>query len=170
MLPENAIKVVLACCVFHNFVRRREGVSLDNIESNEIDNSWFQMEGDTSATIGRPGKQAIDIRDEFAEIFLITLSVPWQFDRAQLTDIDSSFCWEQLEVSDMLYLCLTLSTGKAPEEVSTSLGLGGAITLHGFYGGMTGVLPAPSLQRQCGFGRREMWQKMKEIVKKAKSI
>ncbi|GFO02654.1 protein antagonist of like heterochromatin protein 1 [Plakobranchus ocellatus] len=39
MLPENAIKVVLACCVLHNFVRRR-GVSLDNIESNEIDNSW----------------------------------------------------------------------------------------------------------------------------------
>ncbi|GFN91167.1 protein alp1-like [Plakobranchus ocellatus] len=70
MLPENAIKVVLACCVLHNFVRRREGVSLDNIESNEIDNSWFKMEKNTSATIGRPGKQALDIRDEFAELFI----------------------------------------------------------------------------------------------------
>ncbi|GFO37591.1 protein antagonist of like heterochromatin protein 1 [Plakobranchus ocellatus] len=89
MLSKNAIKVVLACCVLHNFVRRREGVSLDNIVSNEIDNSWFQMEGNTSATIGRPGKQALDIRDEFAELFLTTLPVPWQFDRAQLTDIDS---------------------------------------------------------------------------------
>ncbi|GFO21950.1 Pol polyprotein [Plakobranchus ocellatus] len=89
MLPENAIKVVLACCVLHSFVRRREGVSLDNKESNEIDNSWVQMEGNTSATIGRPGKQVLGIRDEFADIFLTTLSVPWQFDRAQLTDIDS---------------------------------------------------------------------------------
>ncbi|GFO48439.1 hypothetical protein PoB_007494400 [Plakobranchus ocellatus] len=58
MLPENAIKVVLACCALHNFVRKREGVSLDNSQSNDIDNSWFQMEGDTSATIGRPCQQA----------------------------------------------------------------------------------------------------------------
>ncbi|GFO27768.1 protein antagonist of like heterochromatin protein 1 [Plakobranchus ocellatus] len=89
MLSENAIKMVLACCVLHNFVRKGEGVSLDNIESNEIDNSWVQMEGDTSATIGRPSKQTLDIRDQFAELFLTTLSVPWRFDSAQLTDIDS---------------------------------------------------------------------------------
>ncbi|GFN80992.1 hypothetical protein PoB_000749800 [Plakobranchus ocellatus] len=89
MLSENAIKVVLACCMLHNFVRKGEGVSLDNIESNEKDNSWFQMEGDTSATIGRPCKQALDIRDEFAKLLLTTLSVPWQFDRAHLNDIDS---------------------------------------------------------------------------------
>ncbi|GFO24911.1 hypothetical protein PoB_005141600 [Plakobranchus ocellatus] len=84
----------------------REGVSLDNIESNEKDNSWFQMEGDTSATIGRPGKQALDIRDEFAKLFFTTLSVPWQFDRAQLNDIDNLFCCEQLEISDnAIFVC-----------------------------------------------------------------
>ncbi|GFO22153.1 hypothetical protein PoB_004865800 [Plakobranchus ocellatus] len=52
---------------------------------------------------------------------------------------------------------LAPGTGGAPEDVSTSLGLGGSITLHGFYGGMTGALPAPSPcpshQRQFGFGQ-----------------
>ncbi|GFN90789.1 hypothetical protein PoB_001729500 [Plakobranchus ocellatus] len=43
------------------------------------------------------------------------------------------------------------STILPPEDVSTSLGLGGAITLHGLYGGMTGALAAPSLQRQSGY-------------------
>ncbi|GFN96111.1 hypothetical protein PoB_002261700 [Plakobranchus ocellatus] len=53
---------------------------------------------------------------------------------------------------------LAPATGGAPEDVSTSLGLGGAITLHGLYGGMTGTLPAPSPSPQppaaiFGFGQ-----------------
>ena len=46
------------------------------------------MEADTPAMIGRPGQQALDIRNEFAELFLSSLSVPWQFDRALLVEID----------------------------------------------------------------------------------
>ncbi|XP_005089117.1 uncharacterized protein LOC101849971 [Aplysia californica] len=87
MKPETAVKVVLSCCALHNFVRKRdEDENSDLIDDN--DNSLFQMEADTSATIGRPGQQALDIRNEFAELFLFTLSVPWQFDRAQLVETD----------------------------------------------------------------------------------
>ncbi|GFN78807.1 hypothetical protein PoB_000531300 [Plakobranchus ocellatus] len=43
----------------------------------------------------------------------------------------------------MPVLWLAPATGRAPENASTSLGFGGAITLHGFNGGMTGTLQPP---------------------------
>ncbi|GFO11180.1 hypothetical protein PoB_003768500 [Plakobranchus ocellatus] len=48
------------------------------------------------------------------------------------------------------------AAGEAPVDVSTSLSLGGANTLHGFYGAMTGALPAPSLQQQSGFSLKKI--------------
>ena len=85
MKPENAFKVVLSCFVLHNFVRKRDRIDKsDLIDDN--DNTSFQLEADTSATIGRPGQQALDIRNEFAELFMSSLFVPWQFERPQLVE------------------------------------------------------------------------------------
>ncbi|GFO05390.1 hypothetical protein PoB_003189500 [Plakobranchus ocellatus] len=92
MLPENSTKVVLAYCVLHDFVRRREkpgnepanddSTNFSNLQEKAADANEFAV----STHPGGTCHDAVKFRNQFAELFLLTFSVPRQFERANVVD------------------------------------------------------------------------------------
>lgn len=73
--PETAIKIVKACTALHNFVREKDGLNFEDIQSaTPVEHP---MRAQTHITRGGPN--ANNIRSEFAEYFVSPIgSVPWQ--------------------------------------------------------------------------------------------
>jgi len=67
--PDCADIIVKACCILHNFVRRRDGVNFEDTLSNSLDD----LEEHQNDTRGR--SQGKDVRDYFANYFLEAGSV-----------------------------------------------------------------------------------------------
>ena len=84
MSPERVAKVVLACCILHNHVRRQENPSaVDHTEDNNIDPP-MPRDDPFELGVGRPSQAAMDVRDQFARLFVTDLIVPWQYQRAHV--------------------------------------------------------------------------------------
>jgi len=71
--PDFADIIVKACCILHNFVRRRDGVNFEDTLSNSLDD----LEMHQNETGGR--SQGKDVRDYFANYFLEAGSVQFQY-------------------------------------------------------------------------------------------
>lgn len=71
--PDFADIIVKACCILHNFVRRRDGVNFEDTLSNSLGD----LEEHQNDTGGR--SQGKDVRDYFANYFLEAGSVPFQY-------------------------------------------------------------------------------------------
>lgn len=69
--PEFADKIIKACCVLHNFVRRRDGFNFEDTETNMLQDIEVRSTGARS--------QETEIRDYFANYFMRPGSVPFQF-------------------------------------------------------------------------------------------
>ncbi|KAF0702649.1 protein ALP1-like [Aphis craccivora] len=66
LAPDFADDVVKACCILHNYVRRRDGYRFEDTFSNDIE--VFQNRN-SNRNLG-VSQQRIDIRDYFAEYFI----------------------------------------------------------------------------------------------------
>lgn len=81
MSPEHAKLVTLACCVLHNYVRRREGTEYC---------SEFSFEDKTpeqptqSVQQGRPSDYAMHVRNTFASMMEHSIPLPWQAESAHI--------------------------------------------------------------------------------------
>lgn len=86
--PENVSKIVLACCVLHNFVRKRDGIMAEDSESNCAERPLQQSGAGTATThlTGRPTQEAMEVRDKFSRLFMTNLSVPWQYESAHIPE------------------------------------------------------------------------------------
>jgi len=71
--PDFADIIVKACCILHNFVRRRDGVNFEDTLSNSLGD----LEEHQNDTGGR--SQGKDVRNYFANYFLEAGSVPFQY-------------------------------------------------------------------------------------------
>ena len=77
MSPQRVTKAVLACCILHNHVRRQENpTAVDHTEDNNIDPP-MPRDDPLELEVGRPSQAAIDVRDQFARLFVTDLIVPW---------------------------------------------------------------------------------------------
>lgn len=73
--PTLAEDIVKVCCVFHNFVRDRDGVQ---IEDTLTVDGLFEMDSASGPT----PRLASNLRDKFADYFMSEEgAVPWQRDR-----------------------------------------------------------------------------------------
>lgn len=71
-----SILLVKTCCALHNFVRTRDGFS---IEDSLSINGFVEMERNISAGPLRPTNQSIQTRNKLADYFVSDVgSVPWQ--------------------------------------------------------------------------------------------
>ncbi|GFR61500.1 hypothetical protein ElyMa_003558700 [Elysia marginata] len=81
MNPDSVAKLVLAACVLHNFLRKQEAASVDE----DIDFQGLSGRLEQLPANGRPPREALDIRDNFAQLFVTDLVLPWQYQRANVT-------------------------------------------------------------------------------------
>lgn len=72
MEPDFCDDIVKACCVPHNFIRKRDGYNYD--EETDVHNL------DNLTTRGRNiNRSGIDVRDNFADYFIADGEVPFQY-------------------------------------------------------------------------------------------
>jgi len=69
--PEFADKIIKACCILHNFVRRRDGFNFEDTDTNMLQDIKVRGTGARS--------QGTEVRDYFANYFMGPGSVPFQF-------------------------------------------------------------------------------------------
>lgn len=71
--PDFTDDIVKACCVLHNYVRRRDGYNFEDTLSNPFDD-YENIE------VTRPGTrhEGIEVRDYFSDYFIGAGSVPFQ--------------------------------------------------------------------------------------------
>jgi len=70
--PKFCDDIIKACCVLHNFVRKRDGYNYD--EETDVHNL------DNLTTHGRNvNRSGIDVRDNFADYFMADGAVPFQY-------------------------------------------------------------------------------------------
>ena len=82
MSPERATKVVLACCILHNHVKRHEKPSaVDHTEDNNI-NPPMPRDDPLGLGAGRPSHAAMDVRD--LGLSVTDIVVPLQYRRAHV--------------------------------------------------------------------------------------
>ena len=67
---EHAKTITLACCVLHNFVRRREG--RPNFSDFELEEEKNFRQATEITNFGRPAQEALDVRQRFASLFVKT--------------------------------------------------------------------------------------------------
>ena len=73
--PEFCDNIIKACCVLHNFVRQRDGVSFDDTLYE------CPLENINPSRV-RPASSAVSVREYFTEYFTSAEdSIPWQYDR-----------------------------------------------------------------------------------------
>lgn len=73
--PDFADDVVKACCILHNYVRRRDGYRFEDTLSNDME---VFKNRNSNRNLGA-SQQGIDVRDYFAEYFINSGSVPFQY-------------------------------------------------------------------------------------------
>lgn len=79
--PEHACTTNLACCVLHNFVRRRKGTDYtSDFQFKEGDT--LPKPSDQSPNFGRPTQEALNIRGRFADLLKENIILPWQAESA----------------------------------------------------------------------------------------
>lgn len=69
--PEFTDDIIKACCILHNFVRRRDGYKFEDTLSNNLDE--FQMNGTAGAR-----QEGIIVREYFADYFVNAGSIHFQ--------------------------------------------------------------------------------------------
>lgn len=69
--PNFADDVVKACCILHNYVRRRDGYKFEDSLSNNLEDFQNRNSG--------ARQQGIEIREYFSEYFMNSGSVPFQY-------------------------------------------------------------------------------------------
>ncbi|XP_005108687.1 protein ALP1-like [Aplysia californica] len=79
--PDKARKIILACCILHNFVRRQQDESVDSAaEEASTDENPFQQQRSITersmSSTGRPPQEAMEVREKFANLFVTGLAVP----------------------------------------------------------------------------------------------
>ena len=86
MSPENATHVALACCVLHNYVRRREGTGVvtDTQGQQEPCLEVSQSTEIVNSSTGRPSQAAMAVRDRLCNIFVHKLPLEWQNKQAHV--------------------------------------------------------------------------------------
>lgn len=70
--PDFANDVIKACCILHNYVRRRDGYNFEDTLSNSLED--IQNENNSGAR-----QQSLDVREYFAEYFMKAGAVPFQY-------------------------------------------------------------------------------------------
>ena len=83
MSPEHAKLIALACCVLHNFVRRREGTEYSSEFSFE-DEARQDVHDTPRIQHGRPADFALHVRDTLATIMEQRIPLPWQDQSAHI--------------------------------------------------------------------------------------
>ncbi|GFS23897.1 hypothetical protein ElyMa_006988500 [Elysia marginata] len=81
MDPDSVAKLVLAAYVLHNFVRKQETASVDDV----IEFQGLYGRPEQLPAYGRPSREALDMRDNFAQLFVTDMVLPWQYQRANVT-------------------------------------------------------------------------------------
>lgn len=71
--PDFGDVIVKACCVLHNFVRRRDGYKFEDTLSNTLEEIAVNRNG-----VGARS-QGIDVRSYFSDYFMDAGSVPFQY-------------------------------------------------------------------------------------------
>ncbi|XP_060872557.1 uncharacterized protein LOC132946531 [Metopolophium dirhodum] len=70
--PDFADEIIKACCILHNYVRRRDGATYEDMESNLL--------VDDLEIRGVPARaQGIEVRDAYADYFIGPGSIPFQY-------------------------------------------------------------------------------------------
>lgn len=81
--PKNAQIIVKACCILHNYIRRREGKLYDPQYINK-DQETAQL-NDIPTVNHRPSQEAMQVRNSYATYFLSESGkLPWQNDYAHV--------------------------------------------------------------------------------------
>jgi len=73
--PNFADDVVKACCILHNYVRRRDGYKFEDTLSNNLED--FKNRNSNRNLGAR--QQGIEIREYFSEYFMNSGLVPFQY-------------------------------------------------------------------------------------------
>lgn len=68
--PDFIDEIVQACCILHNFVRKRDGINYEDTETHPFSDIYNFGAG--------PRRRGLDVRDYFAQYFMGAGAVPFQ--------------------------------------------------------------------------------------------
>ncbi|CAI6352960.1 unnamed protein product [Macrosiphum euphorbiae] len=72
--PDFADDIIKACCILHNFVRKRDGYNFEDMDTS------YLVDGLSNRGPG-VRSQGIEVRDSYAEYFMGPGSVPFQYNK-----------------------------------------------------------------------------------------